>query len=276
MLHKEVIQMSLPHIQIGNLTTSKFILGSNPFSGFSHRGIDRDREMIRYFTVNHIKETFKQAEKLGITTMIGRGDQHIIRTLIEYWDEGGTIQWIAQTCPEMKSIQRSVEDIISGGASAGYIHGGVMDFLVANNQLDEVPVAIRMLKDAGLTAGVAGHDPGVFEWAEENLDVDFYMCSYYNSAHRNEEAEHIHGKPEWFLSEDRDIMVKLIQRLSKPVIHYKILAAGRNDSREAFNFTARHLRQQDGLCVGIYPKDNPKMLEEDVQMILDSLNGIDH
>ena len=260
--------MSIPHIQIGSLSTSKFILGSNPFSGFSHQGIDMDREMIRYFTVNHIKETFKQAEELGITTVIGRGDQHTIRTLIEYWDEGGTIQWIAQTCPEMKSIHRSVENIINGGARACFIHGGMMDFLVANNQLDEVPVAIRMLKDAGLTTGVAGHHPDVFKWAEKNLDVDFYMCSYYNASHRDENAEHIHGRPEWFIPEDRDIMAGLIQRLSKPAIHYKILAAGRNDPAEAFAFTARFLRPQDAVCVGVFTRENPDMLEEDVGLFL--------
>ena len=97
------------------------------------------------------------------------------------------------------------------------------------------------------------------------------MCSYYNSSHRDKEAEHVHGRPEWFLPEDRDKMVKLIKRLSKPVIHYKILAAGRNSPHEAFHFTAQHLRQQDGVCVGIYPKYNPTMLEEDVQIFLDSL-----
>ena len=38
-----------------------------------------------------------------------------------------------------------------------------------------------------LPAGIAGHNPDVFRWAESvSLPVDFYMCAYYNSAHRDQ------------------------------------------------------------------------------------------
>ena len=263
--------MSMPQIQIGDLSVSRFIIGGNPFSGFSHQGIDRDAEMIRYYTVSRIKNSLKQAENLGIDTFLGMAYQHIIRMLREYHDEGGAIRWFAQTCPEMSSIQRSIEDALRGGAAASYIHGGVMDYLVANNKLDEVPGVIEMIRSAGLPAGIAGHDPRVFEWAENTIDVDFYMCSYYNASHRDEQAEHIHGRPEWFKSEDREIMANLIQGLSKPAIHYKILAAGRNDPREAIQFAADHMRPQDALCVGVFTKDHPQMLEEDVSIFLNHM-----
>ena len=265
--------MALDTIKLGNISVSRLILGSNPFSGFSHQGDDRDLEMIRYYTAEHILQVFTQAEKLGIATFIGRGDQHIIRMLMEHQNSGGALHWIAQTCPEMKNIRRSVEDIIKGGAKGCYIHGGVMDFQLANNGLDEVPLAINMIKEAGLAAGVAGHDPRVFEWAENNLDVDFYMCSYYNASHRDESAELKSGMPEWFNPKDRDIMVNLIQRLTKPVIHYKILAAGRNNPKEAFNFTAGFLRENDAVCIGIYNNGKKDMLEEDVQLFEESLKS---
>jgi len=263
--------MALDTIKLGKLSVSRFILGSNPFSGFSHQGSDRDRAMIKYYTVKNIKDVFRQAEDLGINTVLGRGDQHIIRTLLEYRGEEGSLQWIAQTCPEMKSIQRSIEDIIRGCAQACFIHGGVMDYLLANNTLNDVPPAIDMIRNAGLPAGIAGHNPKVFEWAEENLDVDFYMCSYYNAAHRDEQAEHISGRPEWFLPEDRNIMVNLIQRLKKPVIHYKIMAAGRNNPSEALRFVARYLRPGDAVCVGIFAADKSDMLAEDVRLFRESI-----
>ena len=119
------------------------MIGGNPFSGFSHQGADRDSEMARYYTVNCIKKTLKQAEELGINTFLGRADRHIIRMLIEYHSEGGTIQWFAQTCPEISSISRSVEEAVNGGAKACYIHGGMMDFLLANNQLEKINAAVE-------------------------------------------------------------------------------------------------------------------------------------
>ena len=41
-------------IRIGSLTVGRFILGSNPFSGFSHQGSRRDSEMTHYFTTARI------------------------------------------------------------------------------------------------------------------------------------------------------------------------------------------------------------------------------
>ena len=66
-------------------------------------------------------------------------------------------------------------------------------------------------------------------------------------------------------------MTNLIPQLSKPVVHYKIMAAGRNDPREAFAFAASKMRANDAVCVGIYPKDNPDILQEDVQLLEESL-----
>ena len=84
--------MSLPRIHIGNLSMSRFIIGGNPFSGFSHQGSDRDNEMARYYTVSRIKEVLQEAVELGINTFIGRADQHIIRLLMEFRDEVCPIQ----------------------------------------------------------------------------------------------------------------------------------------------------------------------------------------
>jgi hypothetical protein len=122
-----------------------------------------------------------------------------------------------------------------------------------------------------MPAGIAGHNPRVFKWADKHLNADFYMCSYYNPSRRDEQAEHISGMSESFKSEDREVMVKLIQHLSKPVIHYKVMAAGRNNPKEAFTFVARYLRSQDAVCVGVYTKDHPKMLEENLQLFKNSL-----
>ncbi len=263
----------IPKIRIRDIEVSRFIIGGNPFSGFSHQGVERDREMVGYYTVDRIKKTLAHAEKLGIDTFLGRADQHIIRMLAEYRLEGGGIKWFAQTCPEMSSIERSLDDALAGGAAAAYVHGGVMDNLLATGRLDSVPPAIGKIKAAGIPAGVAGHDPRVFAWARENLDLDFYMCSYYNSAHRDENAEHVHGRPEWFLPEDRDRMAEIIAGLPKPVIHYKVLAAGRNDPAEAFDFVAKHIRPGDAVCVGVFTRDKRDMLEEDIRLFLDRTGG---
>ena len=263
--------MALTRVSLGSLTVSRLILGGNPFSGFSHQNPAKNREMVAYFSTARIKETLRQAEALGITALISRADRHIMRTLQEYWGEGGKIQWIAQTAPEYASLSANIAQAIAVGASAVYIHGGQMDNLFANQQLAVIPDAIRQIHEAGLPAGIAAHDPRVHLWARENLPVDFHMCSYYNPSRRDAHAEHRPGEAETFDDADRAAMTAVIPALDKPAIHYKIFAAGRNEPRAAFAEAARHLRPGDAVCIGVFPKDHPDMLAEDLALFEESL-----
>jgi hypothetical protein len=254
-------------VKFGQLNISKVILGGNPFSGFSHQTPEKDREMVEYFTTDNIKKTLRNAENLGVNTFLGRVDKHIRRTLIEYWNEGGEIQWLAQTAPEFSSLEGNIAGAIATGASAVYLHGGQMDFLFAQKQFDLVFKAIDQIKEAGLPAGVAGHNPLVHEWADANLDLDFHMCSYYNPTPRDQNAEHIHGAKEIFSDDDRDAMISEIKKLTTPVIHYKVFAAGRKSPAEALKFVAKNMRDEDAVCLGIFPKDKEDMLEEDIKLL---------
>jgi len=258
-------------VTLGDLNISRFILGSNPFSGFSHHSPEMDQIMRRYFSTARIKELLLQAEELGVNTLIARTDHHVMRFLLEYWDDGGQLQWFAQTCPEIGDHPTCITRAVTGGAKACHLHGGVMDFLYAQGRLDEIPPVIQMIRDNGLLAGIAAHNPKVIEWAESYLDVDYYMCSYYNSAHRDERAEHVSGMEEWFIEEDRQAMTRLIKQLSRPAIHYKVLAAGRNDPREAFDIVAQTMRQTDMVCVGIFNRDQYLMLQEDIDLLYRAL-----
>jgi hypothetical protein len=252
---------------IGGLRVSRLLLGSNPFSGFSHQGLARDEQMIHHYSSARIKATLAEAERLGITGLVARTDFHVMRLLLEYRDEGGRIQWLAQTCPEVGDSLTCVRRAARGGAVACHVHGGVMDHLVAHGRGDEVKSAIDLARSLGLKAGIAGHTTAVFEWAESvRLDVDYYMCCYYNPTSRTDDPEHVHGALEEYREEDRRAMTALIQELSRPVIHYKVLAAGRNDPEEAFARCAASMRSRDLACVGVFTGDDPRMLEEDVRL----------
>lgn len=252
---------------LGTIPVSQLILGSNPFSGFSHQGTERDMAMKRHYTTETIKATMRDAANLGINTVIARTDYHVIRVLGEYWDQGGRLQWFAQTCPEVGDHNTCVSRAEKGGAKACHIHGGVMDHLLYNNRLDEVQPVVDMIRDRGMLAGIAGHNHQVFIWAEEYLDVDYYMCSYYNPLRRDKLPDHVAGQVESYLEEDRDTMSALIKNLSRPAIHYKVMAAGRNDPAEALAAVAQNLRENDAVCVGVYTNDKPDMLQEDVTIL---------
>ena len=262
------------YAQIKHLQVSRFIIGGNPFSGFSHQSTQTDLDMKHYFTTGRIKQILSEAEILGVNTLIARTDFHVMRTLMEYHDEGGRMQWFAQTCPEVGSHQTCIQRASDYGALACHIHGGVMDNLFVHNKLDEVQPALDLIRQKGMLAGVAAHNPQVIKWAASHLDVDYYLCSYYNPIPRDKSAEHISGTDEYYGDEDRQAMTDLIAALDKPVIHYKIMAAGRNQPAAAFAFAASKTRANDAVCVGLYPKVNPDMLSEDVRLLEESLSTL--
>src|SRR5512136_193145 len=66
-------------VALGNIRITRFILGGNPFSGFAHQTVARDNEMVDWFTMERVKETYRQAEQAGVTTHIGRADHFIQR-----------------------------------------------------------------------------------------------------------------------------------------------------------------------------------------------------
>jgi hypothetical protein len=262
-------------VEIGGLTVSQLIIGGNPFSGFSHQSREADARMRAWFTDAKIKETLSEAEANGINTFIGRLDDHITGVMTSYWEEGGEVQWFAQTCPELGPPEVSVERARDAGAQACYIHGGVMDFLFAQDRLGEVPPVIDLIHKYGMLAGIAGHNHRVQRWAEESgLPVDFYMCSYYNPTPRDENAEHVHGAEEVYDEADRRAMTETIQTLSKPVIHYKIMAAGRHDPAAAFDYAASKMRPGDVVCVGMYTQDVPDMIAQNVDLLEKSLSAL--
>ena len=262
------------YAQIKHLKVSTFILGSNPFSGFSHQSVQTDDDMRHYFSTARIKQILFEAETLGVNTFLARTDFHVMRTLMEYRDEGGRLQWFAQTCPEVGNHAACIQRAKNYGAVACHIHGGVMDNLFAQGKLDEIPAVVDLIHEKGMLAGMAAHRPEVIAWAEEHLDLDYFMCCYYNPIPRDKNPEHVAGSQEYYGAEDREAMTTLIGSLSRPVIHYKIMAAGRNEPAAAFAYAASKMRENDAVCVGVYPKDHPTMLREDVALLEQALQAV--
>lgn len=267
--------MQVPMVSIGSLEISRLLIGGNPFSGFSHQSRQRDAEMLAWYTDERIIATLFEAESLGLRTCLMRGDAHIARVLAEYWRLGGQMQWVAQTDSRAETPAAGARFCIAHGAAACYLHGGVADYLIAQQQFEPMYAFQSAVQGAGLPAGMAGHMPADFVWAEAHLNLDFYMVSYYNPSPRDQAPHHDPATIERYTVEDRDERVAVIPALQRPAIHYKILAAGRTSPEEAFAFAAAHLRPQDAVCVGIYSGDNPGMLRQDIDLFLHATGQTD-
>ncbi len=258
--------MSLSKVRIGGVEVTRLAIGGNPFSGFSHQGGRRDREMRRYYTAARIKEALAKAEAAGINTFFGRVDNHVMRLLEEYWDEGGAIQWFGQTASERPDFLRNINTAADRGARGCYLHGGQTDYFWHNDEKDNFARAVDEIRRRGMAAGIAGHNVEPHAWIRDHLDPDFQMCSYYDPAVRAESPDHVPSDAEKFDPSHRDAMAELIGTIRCPVAHYKVLAAGRHDPREAFEYVAGAIRPQDVVVVGFFLGDDPELIGKTVAL----------
>ena len=247
--------MKLQTISIASHHVTRLIIGGNPYSGISHRSAAASKAMEDYYTAHQIMADLRQAEQNGINTVLARADRHIMRTLNEYWNTGGTIQWIAQTPKdtEYASLSEYLKIIERYKPIAIYHHGGTTDKLYAEGRLGSLHESLKHIRDLGCAVGLGTHDPQILKHCyTEGYDVDFYVCALYNhTRHR-----------ELYLPNDRDAALDVIKAIPTPIIAIKVLAAGRNEPREAFQLALENIKPTDAMAVGMYTQFHPDQIHQ--------------
>jgi len=260
--------VAIPEVTVAGLPVSRLIVGGNPFSGNSHQPGAASQEMRDYYTTARIIEVLARCESLGITTFVGRADAHIIRVLHEYWNAGGGIRWIAQTAPEMRSVDDNIRRAVGEGARAVYIHGGWFDEHWEAGNLAEVAGALATISSLRVPAGIAGHIPEYHLAAADRLAADFHMVCCYRCGS-------IHAaRGECFDPADFVPALDATARLPRPCIAYKLLGAGRFDPAVQIPAALKTIKASDAILVGFFPKHQPRQVEDVVALVEDSLEAL--
>jgi hypothetical protein len=277
---------TLPTVRIGHTDVTRLIPGSNTLVGNSHRNTKLDREMAEYFTPERVVSFLHECQAAGINTALLRGDYHRVLHWLELFRrEGGQLNWIAQTAPEMHDVFSNIRIIAAGGGGACYYHGGKTDNLWLEGKIDRVKDYIAAIRDAGMSPGLGTHIPEVIEYAHERQwDVDFYMACLHNLSHQQRESavatglgsgdeDHLFANGD----ADRQAMCKVIRAVDKPCIAFKILGAGRRcetqaDVRDAFGWTFANIKPTDAVCVGFFPKHSDQVAQN-VSYTLDAIEA---
>ncbi len=258
--------MKLPTISISSHRVTRLIIGGNPYSGISHRSVAVSKGMIDYYTTHQIREDLQEAEGTGINTVLARADRHIMRVLNEYWNAGGTIRWIAQTPKdtEYANLSEYVKFVAGYKPIAIYHHGGTTDKLYAEGHLDSLRESLKRIRDLGCAVGLGTHDPQVLKHCyTEGYEVDFYVCALYNHTRHRER----------YLASDRYAAFAAIQAIPVPIIAIKVLAAGRNEPREALQLALENIKPTDAMAVGMYTQFQPDQIRQNALTVSKLLSG---
>ena len=233
----------LPTIRLGTLEVSRFILGSNPFWGYSHKSPRLDEEMRRHHTDERIMQILDEAADCGLTALASPPDERWLNIWADYLEKGGRLKiWISQCHGNPEQMPEEIDRSIQAGAQAVFIQGLRAEEQFSLGNFNVLRSWIEQIKEAGLPAGVAAHWPEVHpELERRKFPTDFYYQCFYNVS-----------KSDDYSAAERERAVAMIKTLGKPVVAYKILAAGRLPASAGFEYAFNHLARKDGVCVGIY------------------------
>jgi hypothetical protein len=130
---------------------------------------------------------------------------------------------------------------------------------------------LRRIRDHGVLVGLSAHNPALIQLAEEqNWNVDYYMCCLYYLTRPREDFQKILGKDlplgEIYLPTDPPRMFQVIQKVKKPCLVYKVLAAGRRIStpaevRQSFDTALSNIKPSDALIGGMYQQFGDQVAE---------------
>ncbi len=265
----------LPAGKIGDVTISRLICGGNLIGGYAH-----SRDLIyvspllkHYFTDEKIIETLELCEESGVNT-INAGTSSL-PVLKKYWDErGGKIQWLAQCGASSDDLTGDVKKAIDAGATGAYLIGNLGDKWERAGRVDLIGKVVDFIKQNGIIAGVGGHNLDTVKACEEaGLPVDFYMkthhSTHYWSTRKPDQRKDVidnYGVDNYW-DKHPDATAAYMEKVQKPWIAYKVLAAGAIHPSQGFKHALEN--GADFMCVGMFDFQ----VREDVIIAKNLLSG---
>ncbi len=266
------LKSAMPVGKIGKLTISRLISGGNLISGWAHsRDLHYVPALMRnYNTDEKVLDTLELLEQHGVNTIIADPSEKPFRIFGKYWKErGGKIQWIVEGHPKDDDWKTDIQKSIDFGASAIYVQGVIGDRWWRQKSLDLLGKCVDLVKSQGLPGGIGAHMIEVIEESEKaNFGADFYVKTHHNNNYwskrrpdQNDDVIDNTADNYWDMDPVRTAAV--MQKVKKPWIAFKILAAGAIRPEAGFRFALEN--GADFLCVGMFDfqvTQNAKLMRE--------------
>ena len=260
-----------PRTEVGGLSLSRMIIGTNWFLGYSHTTKSKDRmikERVRNReTIADILEVFFE---YGVDTLMAPiTEEPTFEAIKEAEDRTGVGATIIGT-PTFSTGPRTPEEGFDEDEAARILdeqvehevdicmpHQSTTDSMVdrCRRKVRRMDQLCRMIREREMVPGLSTHMPETITYADESgLDVETYI-SIYNSMG-------------FLMQVEVDWVARIIRDADKPVMTIKPMAAGQVRPFQAFNFVWNTIRDQDMVTVGTM---TPGEARECVEMSLDIL-----
>jgi len=248
-----------PRTEIGGVSVSRMVAGSNWFLGFSHQSAAKSNWIQQYQTAEHMGDVLEVFLQAGVDVAmsppsppmtqaidqaqqrVGRKMVHIVTPNFDLTPEG----------PDFDDAARDFDAAAESGATFCWPHQCVTDRLYdgLTGTIRHMDRLCEMIRQRGMIPGLSSHAPQTIQAADRTgLDVASYIAIYNAGG--------------FLMQVEIDWVLNVIRKAAKPVTTIKPMAAGRLMPHVGLPFVWSTLRDCDLVTVGTVTPDEAREVIE--------------
>ncbi|MBN1809149.1 MAG: hypothetical protein JW909_08775 [Planctomycetes bacterium] len=249
---------SFPRTEVGGLSLSRLVIGSNWFLGFSHWTSARSNFIKQHQTRERIADILVVFLENGIDTIIAPCNPLMAESLDEAEQRAGrstyriwTPNWKILPDADDMEPEAAIDLVKSLGGHICMPHQCTTDALLdkMHKTIRNLDVYTKLIRERGLVPGLSTHAPESVVYADStNADVATYV-QIYNAAG-------------FLMQIEIDWALRVITGARHPVLTIKPLAAGRLDPIVGLSFVWSTVRECDMVAVGTTTPDEAREIIE--------------
>ena len=265
-----IVKNQFPRTEVGGISVSRFIIGTNWIAGYSHRSDAADC-MIKAHHHSHesILPMLDVFMENGIDTIMAPfGMLPELTRAVKITEEKWGREMIMVDTPVInvddtdearKEAEATIRESAARGAKICLIHHYSAEQLVNKNkrQITRLDDYTKMIRDAGMIPGLSAHMPELVLYSDENgYDVETYI--------------QIYNCMGFLMQVEVEAVNSIIRNAKKPVMTIKPMAAGRTTPFVGLNFSFATIRPCDMVTAGCF---NEREAAEDIEIAFAALEG---
>lgn len=260
-----------PRTTVGGVSTSRMIIGTNWFLGYTHCTHAKSRSVERMVTNTHsVADVIEVFFNRGVDTIMCPHTKTCIPDAIREAEQRTGVKAVIVSTPSFTTTPRTPFDgfdlseaarILDAEAAKGVTicmpHTSTTDVMIdkCTRQIRQMDTLCRMIRERGMIPGLSTHVPETVVFADESgLDVETYIQPF-----------NLMG---YLMQLEVDWVGRIIQNAQKPVMAIKTMAAGQIRPYQAMTFTWNAVRECDMVVVGtMAPEEASEIVDLSLEIL---------
>lgn len=262
---------TFPRTRVGTVSTSRMIIGTNWFLGYTHCTSAKSTSVERMVTnIDAIADIIEVFFKAGVDTIMCPHTKTCMFDAIHEAEQRTGVKAVIISTPSFSTNKRTpfdgfdlgeAERILDGEVAKGVAicmpHTSTTDVMLdkCTREVRQMETICRMIRERGMVPGLSTHIPETVVFADESgLDVESYIQPF-----------NLMG---YLMQLEVDWVGRIIQNAKKPVMTIKTMAAGQIRPYQALTFTWNAIRAMDMVTVGtMAPEEAQELVDLSLEIL---------